>query len=116
MDQMNKSLNPAGGAGAGAARGAGSTFDNLKETVADKLHTAAGAIQDKVGRGGQASGVSEYGRTAAEWLDRSSDYVRGMDPQQLRTDVENQVRRNPGRSLLIAGAAGLILGAIFRRR
>jgi ElaB/YqjD/DUF883 family membrane-anchored ribosome-binding protein len=39
-----------------------------------------------------------------------------MDPQKIKTDIQDQMRRNPGRSLLIAGAAGLILGALLRRR
>jgi ElaB/YqjD/DUF883 family membrane-anchored ribosome-binding protein len=95
-----------------AKSGSGSTLDSIKETVADKLKTAADTIQQ---RAGQNSTVSGYGNQAAEWLNRSADYIKDIDPQQVKTDVQNEVRRNPGRSLLIAGAVGLVLGVLIRR-
>ena len=118
MDQMSNSINQANGPEQwveGRVQGGNSTFDNIKSAVADKLHTAASTIHEKAGPG-ENNALSDYGRQAADWLDRSADYVRDFDPQQVKTEIENQVRRNPGRSLLIAGAAGLILGALFRRR
>ena len=120
MDQMS-SMNPANGRDqwetrANAPRG-GSTLENLKSAVADKLHTAADALHEKVGQSGeQDNSIAGYGHQAADWLDASADYIRELDPQRIKTDIENQVRRNPGRSLLIAGAAGLILGVLVRRR
>ena len=120
MDQMSSGMSPTKDSGAwdaaGARRGS-STFDNIKGAVADKLHTAANTIHERAGqRGEQNRAIADYGHQAADWLDRSADYVREIDPQRIKADVENQVRRNPGRSLLIAGAAGLILGALLRRR
>ncbi|HET9529751.1 MAG TPA: hypothetical protein VFQ92_05325 [Blastocatellia bacterium] len=95
----------------------GSTFDNVKSTVADKLHSAASTLRQKIDRAENPDNVlGGYGNQASEWLDSSASYVRDMDPQKIKTDIQDQVRRNPGRSLLIAGAAGLILGAILRRR
>ena len=103
-------------------RGTGSGLEGVKSAVADKLRNAASALQDKLGSSsGNSSqagegGASRYGQQAADLLGRSADYVERFDPQQVRSDIEDQVRRNPGRSLLIAGAAGLILGALIRRR
>lgn len=94
-----------------------STLENIKSVVADKLHTAAGAIQEKVNQVGDPNAtVVRYGRQCSEWLDCTADYVRDLSLAQLNKDVQNQVRRNPGRSLLIAGAIGLCLGAWLRRR
>lgn len=95
-----------------------STFDYIKVTVAEKLHTAAETLHEKTSRGDPKSqnSLSGYGREAADWLDRSADYIEEMDPQRVKTDIENQVRQHPGRSLLLAGAAGLLLGAWLRRR
>lgn len=95
-----------------------STFDQIKTTVAEKLHTAAETLHEKTSRGDPESqnSLSSYGREAADWLDRSADYIEEIDPQRVRTDIENQVRRHPGRSLLLAGAAGLLLGVWLRRR
>jgi ElaB/YqjD/DUF883 family membrane-anchored ribosome-binding protein len=95
----------------------GSTLENVKTTVADKLETAAGTLREKVGRSQDPeSAIASYGNQASKWLDSSASYIREMDPERVKTDIQDQVRRNPGRSLLIAGAAGLILGALLRRR
>lgn len=94
----------------------GNTLNNIKSTVAEKLRTAANAVQNKAAGANQNSTVSGYGQQASDWLNRSADYVRDLDVDQVKSNVQNEVRRNPGRSLLIAGAAGLILGALFRRR
>jgi ElaB/YqjD/DUF883 family membrane-anchored ribosome-binding protein len=91
----------------------GSKFDNIKGTVADKLKAAAQTLKSK---GEQNTNVSGYASQASGWLEGAADYVRDVDPSQIKTDIQRQVRTNPARSLLIAGAAGLILGALFRRR
>ena len=70
----------------------------------------------KADRSGQPTEVSALGHRAADWLERSADYLSEMEPQRLKSDIENQVRRNPGRSLLIAGIVGLALGGLLRRR
>jgi ElaB/YqjD/DUF883 family membrane-anchored ribosome-binding protein len=102
--------------GSGSERG-GSTIDNIKSTVAEKLHSAADTLQQKAGQTDQPdSPMATYGTQASEWLNRSADYIRDMDVNKVKSDVQNEVKRNPGRSLLIATAAGLILGALFRRR
>ena len=93
----------------------GSAFDQIKSTVASGLHAAAQTIQQKTAGSDQLSDRASLGSRAATWLDRSADYVSEMEPQRVKTDLENQVRRNPGKSLLIAGVAGLVLGRILRR-
>ena len=96
--------------------GRGSTFKQIKSTVADKLQTAAETLHQKAERSGQQTEFSAFGHRAASWLERSADYINEMEPQRLKSDIENQVRRNPGRSLLIAGVVGLALGGLLRRR
>jgi ElaB/YqjD/DUF883 family membrane-anchored ribosome-binding protein len=90
-----------------------SGLDNVKNTVAEKLHSAAGALKQRAGQ--QQGAVSDYAEKASSFLDGAAGYVRNVDPQKLKTDVEEGVKRNPGRALLIAGAAGLLLGVLFRR-
>ncbi|HWQ32113.1 MAG TPA: hypothetical protein VNQ79_04455 [Blastocatellia bacterium] len=98
-------------------RGRGSSaFDQIKSTVADRMHAAAQTLHQKTAGADRASELSDFGRRAADWLDRSADYVSEMEPQRVKVDLENQVRRNPGKSLLIAGVAGLVIGSILRRR
>ena len=125
MNQPSEHLNPSDISGTWEPRSQqqDSTFDHIKTTVAEKLHTAAEALHEKTSRQTEGPGsqvgndsLSAYGRQAAEWLDRSADYIEDLDPQQVKTDIENQVRQHPGRSLLIAGAVGLLLGVLIRRR
>jgi ElaB/YqjD/DUF883 family membrane-anchored ribosome-binding protein len=93
-----------------------STFKQIKGAVADKLQSAAQTLHQKADRTGQSAEVTAFGHRAAGWLERSADYVTEIEPQRLKSDLENQVRRNPGRSLLIAGIVGLALGGLLRRR
>ena len=89
--------------------------DSPTTSIADGLRAAAGALT-RPGEVGRSDGLAGLGNRAADILNRSADYVDEMDLERVKEGVVNQVRQNPGRSLLIAGAAGLILGALFRRR
>ena len=93
--------------------GGKTTFNNIKSTVADKLKAASETLRERAGQNDRASG---YAGQASGWLAGAADYVRDMDTEQVKSDIQRKVRANPGRSLLIAGAAGLLLGALFRRR
>jgi ElaB/YqjD/DUF883 family membrane-anchored ribosome-binding protein len=117
MDQMNRSETLTTGnqsSSFGSQSTAGSKLDTIKETVADKLHAAASTIQQKAGEN-QQNAVAGYAGQAAGWLDDAAEYVREVDPQKVKSDIQRQVRSNPGRSLLVAGAAGLLLGILLRR-
>jgi ElaB/YqjD/DUF883 family membrane-anchored ribosome-binding protein len=91
----------------------GSTFDKAKEGVAERLESAAETLKESADEAyDEAAG---YSRKAADWFERSAQQVRDFDFDQIRADFEDQVRRSPGRALLVAGAAGLVLGALLRR-
>ena len=91
-------------------------FENVKNIIADKLHNVAEALGEKAAGQDAQSGIAQYGKQASKWLDQSAEYVRQFDYEQADTRVRECVRQSPGRSLLIAGAVGLIIGAILRRR
>ena len=93
-----------------------SGFENIKNTVADKLHSAAGTLSDKTASQDMDPNIASYGKQASEWLDQSAEFVREFDLKKADARVREYVRESPGRSLLIAGAVGLIIGAILRRR
>lgn len=93
-----------------------STFGQFRSTVARQLSSAAEALHQQTARADRPTELSKFGEQAAGWLERSATYVNEMEPQQLKADLETKVRRNPGRSLLIAGLAGLVLGKLLRRR
>jgi ElaB/YqjD/DUF883 family membrane-anchored ribosome-binding protein len=91
-------------------------FENAKNYVADKLHDVAEALGEKAAHQDAQSGMAQYGKPASEWLDQSAAYVRQFNYEQTETRIREYVTQSPGRSLLIAGAIGLIIGAILRRR
>jgi hypothetical protein len=93
----------------------GLTFDRVKFAVADFLSEAAGTISDKSAGIGHPD-IANLGDRAASWLEHSAGYVRETDPQRLKSDIEDKIRRNPGRSLIIAGVVGLVIGSVLRRR
>jgi hypothetical protein len=90
-------------------------FESVKNIIADKLHDIAGALSEKAGDSDSQSGADRE-NPASVWLDQSAEYVRQFDYEQANTSVREYIGRNPGRCLLIAGGAGLIMGAILRRR
>jgi ElaB/YqjD/DUF883 family membrane-anchored ribosome-binding protein len=98
------------------ATGKLSGFEHVKNRIADKLHHMAQTISVKAADPSVQPDVAAYEKQASEWLDHSSRYVRQFDYKQTDAKARQYIRQNPGRSILIAGAAGLIIGAVLRRR
>ena len=80
----------------------------MNNTVVDETGDTTEKVQD--------SGKSTYIRQASEFLGHAAEYVQQFDPKKADAGVRKYVSRNPGRSLLIAGAVGLIIGVFLRRR
>ncbi len=96
----------------GASRG----FENIKNSIADQLKTAAEMLDEKSKGEHAQSGIGQYGKQASEWLDQSAGYVRQFDYEEAEASIRECIKQHPGRSLLIAGAVGLIIGVVLRRR
>ena len=56
------------------------------------------------------------GRTGelVQRLQRGTDYLRGLEPDALRADLEDRVRAHPLLSVALAAAAGFLLGRTIR--
>ena len=91
-------------------------FENMKNIIADKIHYVAGILSEKAADQNSQSGIAQCGKQASGWLDQSAEYVRQFDYERADARVREYVRQSPGRSLVIAGGVGLIIGAILRRR
>ena len=61
---------------------------------------------------GNTQGMGAMGNQLAGGLQGAADWLREGD---LKATVEQQVREHPGRTLLIALAAGYVLGKAFRK-
>ena len=98
----------------------------LKATLADKLEAGAERIRQKASRpedvvgddvSAQTKGnLQNVGQKVATGMENTADWIRNADIASMRSGVENQVRTNPGRTLLIALGVGYVLGRALRGR
>ena len=97
------------------ARTANKTVDDARSMAADRLDSAASAVEDHVGElpGGQR--VRDLASAAVDRLSSTADYVRSHDAQRMMADVEAVVKNNPGPALLIAAAFGFVVGRALTR-
>jgi ElaB/YqjD/DUF883 family membrane-anchored ribosome-binding protein len=91
-------------------------FENVKSRIADKLNHVAWVISKKAAGPDVQSDIAACEKQASEWLDHWAEYIRQFDYKQVDAKARQYVRQNPGRSILIAGAVGMIIGAVLRRR
>jgi len=118
-----------GGAGTGATD-AGTTRDA----------STGGGLTTTTGGGGAATGAAtapasgiagkakEYGQTVVDAASQAKDYLsdkaapvvdklqglRDVDYQQYATQAKDYARQNPGQALLVAAAAGFVIGLLAR--
>jgi hypothetical protein len=97
---------------------AGSKLDRQKDEAAGELHKLAGAVRhlgDELGgenQGAIAHYAAEYGRKAADGLERFTNYIEQHDTRALVGELEDFGRRQP--ALMIGGAFLLgLAGARF---
>jgi len=92
-----------------------SKFDKVKHSLADRIHNAADSMRRKSDSMENGS-ISNYGHQASSFLDRSAEYIHDFDIQRADAQIRHEIQINPGRSLLVAAAVGLLLGIWLRRR
>ena len=98
------------------APGKSSGFENVKNRIADKLQYIAEVMCRKADDHNTQTDVAACEKKASEWLDHSAEYVRQFDYKQADAKTREYIKQNPGRSIMIAGTVGLIIGAVLRRR
>ena len=113
-----------------AAKGKAEKFkdkaSDLKATLADKLEAGAEKLRSQPT--GSYAGATGAGSTAipqdklaqvndklAAGMQSTADFIRNADLDNMKQGVENHVKENPGRSLLIAAGVGYLLGRAFRK-
>jgi ElaB/YqjD/DUF883 family membrane-anchored ribosome-binding protein len=123
-----------GGAGTGATD-AGTTRDTSTGTGG-----GGGGGLTTTGGGGTAAGTAtapasgiagkakEYGQTVVDAASQAREYItdkagvvgdklqglRDVDYQQYATQAKDYARQNPGQALLVAAAAGFVIGLLVR--
>ena len=98
------------------ASGAKNSLADMLEAGANRLNNQGGSTQlSGSSTGALASDGGNRLAAVAGGLQGSADWLREADIDGMRQGVENQVRTNPGRTLLIAAGLGYLLGKAFRR-
>jgi ElaB/YqjD/DUF883 family membrane-anchored ribosome-binding protein len=94
----------------------------MKTQLADKLETGAGRLRQRATNTRKIDNaiattkqrVVETSDRVATGMERSADWLRSANVTSFQEGLERQVRENPGRTLLIAGAIGYLLGRVFK--
>ena len=97
------------------ARTATQTADEGRQTVADRLGSAASAVRDRADQLPGGPKVQQFAHAAAEQLSTTADYMRNNDAKRMLADVERVVKNNPGPSLAIAAVFGFLIGRSLTR-
>lgn len=92
--------------------------NRVKDRAAEGLETAAHRLDDVANRqGGQGGAMGRAGdmaHRAADTMESTARYLRDNDVRALQSDLERMVKESPLQTLLVAVAAGWVLGKILR--
>ena len=59
--------------------------------------------------------VRRFVRATEERLNEGADYIRSQDPKRMMAGLRTVVTDNPGLALIVAAAAGFVLGRAVSR-
>jgi ElaB/YqjD/DUF883 family membrane-anchored ribosome-binding protein len=90
------------------------TIDAQRDTVAGGLDTVATQLRDRAETIPGGEKTTQVAQTAAAKLENASGYLREHEVSDMMTDVERLVRNHPTESLVVALAAGFLVGRMFK--
>jgi len=94
----------------------------LKSQLADKLESGAEKLRERSTDTAKIDDVIATAKTqvadasdrVASGMEKSAEWLRDANMSSIKQGLERQVKENPGRTLLIAGAIGYLLGRAFK--
>lgn len=92
-------------------RDAMNKIEDNRVSAAGALHNAASSLHQNAEK---LPNVPDMAHSAADKVEAVASYLQGHDTKQMMADVETVVKRNPGPSLLVAGALGFLIARAFR--
>lgn len=95
----------------GARDAAYDTVESGRTGAADSMERAAENLERHAGGDGMTAMAAG---AAADGMQQAAGYLRTHETAEIWEDVERYVRAHPGRSVLAAIAAGLVVGRIMR--
>jgi ElaB/YqjD/DUF883 family membrane-anchored ribosome-binding protein len=88
--------------------------DSGRENTAAMLETAAERLGERTDMSGSRGIQGMAAEKAAQGLQEAAGYLREHEAAEIWQDVEGYVKQHPGRSVLMAVGAGLLVGRILR--
>jgi ElaB/YqjD/DUF883 family membrane-anchored ribosome-binding protein len=92
-------------------RAAVNEIEENRVSAAGALHDAASSLHNNAAK---LPNGPDMAHSAAERVDAVAGYLQGHDTKQMMADAQTIVKKNPGPSLLIAGAVGFLIGRALR--
>lgn len=90
------------------------SVDAQRDTVAGGLDTVATQLRERAEMFPGGDATTHAAQTAARGIESASGYVREHDVNQMMSDLERVVRSHPTESLVVALAAGFLVGRMFK--
>jgi ElaB/YqjD/DUF883 family membrane-anchored ribosome-binding protein len=88
------------------------TIDEQRETAASTLRDAATTLYVKADNL-PTEAIKSVAQHTAEKMDRTSEYLRQHNASAVIEDIQQAVRRHPGRTVIMSLAVGFLLGRLF---
>jgi ElaB/YqjD/DUF883 family membrane-anchored ribosome-binding protein len=113
----DKAMDAAGTAKDKAADMAGSaahTVDQQRDSVAGGLDSVAGTLRERADQIPGGDKTTHMAETAADKIQNASGYLRENDVNDMMDDVQTFVRQHPTESLVMAAAAGFLVGRMLK--
>ncbi|HUG16960.1 MAG TPA: hypothetical protein VMM78_18270 [Thermomicrobiales bacterium] len=114
LEKVGEAAHTAREQAASAAHTAQQTVDGQRDTVAGGLDTVATQLRDRAEAIPGGDATTQAAQAAAVRLEGASEYVREHDVNDMLTDLERIVRSHPTESLIVAAAAGFLVGRMFK--
>lgn len=92
----------------------GSTIDDARPPVADKLHDAAESVRQKAQRLPGGEKIADTVQGAAGKLEASANYLQSHDSREMLQDLWGFIKRHPAQSLIVAGVLGFFVARGLR--
>lgn len=87
-------------------------FGNISDDLGHETRNTG--IPSDLGIDGINGARARLQARATRAVEVSSDYVRSHDIEDMRTDLEREIRAHPIKSIALAIGAGYIIGKIFK--
>ena len=92
-------------------RGAIGKIEENRMSAAGALHNAASSLHKSAAK---LPNCPDIAHSAADRVESVARYIRRHSAKRMMTDMKALVRKNPGPSLLVAGALGFMLARALR--